>query len=92
MLKCWSYAPENRPTFRYCLEILQDLFEHTTDSNNIPIIYSSWQPNGKRNLFYLYLQTILIRFICYIAHSLCMIFIFFSHVAYIFYFAFRWNI
>ncbi|XP_031627487.1 proto-oncogene tyrosine-protein kinase ROS-like isoform X2 [Contarinia nasturtii] len=25
MLKCWSYRPEERPTFRYCLDILQSL-------------------------------------------------------------------
>lgn len=25
MLKCWSYRPEDRPTFRYCLDILQSL-------------------------------------------------------------------
>lgn len=25
MLKCWSYRPEERPTFRYCLDTLQSL-------------------------------------------------------------------
>lgn len=25
MLKCWSYRPEDRPTFRYCLDVLQSL-------------------------------------------------------------------
>lgn len=25
MLKCWSYRPEERPTFRYCLDVLQSL-------------------------------------------------------------------
>lgn len=25
MLKCWSYRPDDRPTFRYCLEVLLDL-------------------------------------------------------------------
>lgn len=27
MLKCWSYNPECRPTFKYCLEVLQNLKE-----------------------------------------------------------------
>lgn len=25
MLKCWEFDPENRPTFKYCLEVLEDL-------------------------------------------------------------------
>lgn len=25
MTKCWAYRPEERPTFRYCLEELLDL-------------------------------------------------------------------
>lgn len=25
MTKCWSYRPEERPTFRYCLDVLQSL-------------------------------------------------------------------
>lgn len=25
MLKCWSYEPERRPTFKFCLEILEGL-------------------------------------------------------------------
>ncbi|XP_058444154.1 protein sevenless isoform X2 [Malaya genurostris] len=32
MLKCWSYSPEDRPTFRYCLEELKSLQERTSDS------------------------------------------------------------
>ncbi|XP_044740104.1 proto-oncogene tyrosine-protein kinase ROS [Chrysoperla carnea] len=28
MLKCWSYNPECRPTFKYCLEILEKLKQH----------------------------------------------------------------
>ncbi|XP_055681919.1 protein sevenless isoform X2 [Lutzomyia longipalpis] len=35
MLKCWSYCPEDRPTFRYCLEVLQTLKNNTSDC--IPI-------------------------------------------------------
>lgn len=31
MLKCWSYRPEDRPTFRYCLEVLTTLKENTID-------------------------------------------------------------
>lgn len=29
MLKCWNYCPENRPTFRYCLEVLMNLKDQT---------------------------------------------------------------
>ncbi|CAG2069298.1 unnamed protein product, partial [Timema podura] len=25
MLKCWSYNPESRPTFKYCLDVLLEL-------------------------------------------------------------------
>lgn len=35
MLKCWSYSPEDRPTFRYLLEILKSLKERTSDSIQI---------------------------------------------------------
>lgn len=35
MLKCWSYSPEDRPTFRYLLEVLKSLKEHTSDSIQI---------------------------------------------------------
>ncbi|XP_062538057.1 proto-oncogene tyrosine-protein kinase ROS isoform X2 [Armigeres subalbatus] len=35
MLKCWSYSPEDRPTFRYLLEILKSLKERTSDSIKI---------------------------------------------------------
>ncbi|XP_055602255.1 proto-oncogene tyrosine-protein kinase ROS isoform X2 [Uranotaenia lowii] len=35
MLKCWSYSPEERPTFRYCLEELKSLKERTSDSIQI---------------------------------------------------------
>ncbi|XP_063703914.1 proto-oncogene tyrosine-protein kinase ROS isoform X2 [Culicoides brevitarsis] len=36
MLKCWNYCPENRPTFRHCLDVLKDLKEKT--SGNIQIV------------------------------------------------------
>lgn len=35
MLKCWSYLPEDRPTFRECLEDLKLLQEKTSDSIQI---------------------------------------------------------
>ncbi|XP_055642898.1 proto-oncogene tyrosine-protein kinase ROS isoform X2 [Toxorhynchites rutilus septentrionalis] len=35
MLKCWSYSPEDRPTFRYLLEVLKSLKERTSDSIQI---------------------------------------------------------
>uniref|UniRef100_A0A1B0DB76 Fibronectin type-III domain-containing protein n=1 Tax=Phlebotomus papatasi TaxID=29031 RepID=A0A1B0DB76_PHLPP len=35
MLKCWSYCPEDRPTFRYCLEVVEALKDNTNDSIQI---------------------------------------------------------
>ncbi|KAJ9583818.1 hypothetical protein L9F63_021821, partial [Diploptera punctata] len=35
MLKCWNYNPEIRPTFKYCLEVLEELKSKSTD---IPLI------------------------------------------------------
>ncbi|XP_055536181.1 proto-oncogene tyrosine-protein kinase ROS isoform X2 [Wyeomyia smithii] len=35
MMKCWSYSPDDRPTFRYCLDILQSLEKRTSDSIQI---------------------------------------------------------
>ncbi|KAK7868921.1 hypothetical protein R5R35_014230 [Gryllus longicercus] len=49
MLKTWSYNPENRPTFKYCLETLEDLKSKTAP---IPLAaiqcghYVSRTPNG----------------------------------------------
>lgn len=54
MLKCWSYAPEDRPTFRYCLEVLKDLQEQTSDSIKITMQFSNWQPNGKIKFYLKY--------------------------------------
>lgn len=31
MMKCWSFNPEERPTFRYCLDVLDDILSHTDD-------------------------------------------------------------
>jgi DNA-binding phage protein len=35
MLLCWSYSPDDRPTFRYCLEVLKALQLRTSDSIQI---------------------------------------------------------
>lgn len=35
MQSCWSYEPDERPTFRYCLEVLQKLKECTNDKIRI---------------------------------------------------------
>ncbi|XP_021913370.1 proto-oncogene tyrosine-protein kinase ROS isoform X3 [Zootermopsis nevadensis] len=37
MLKCWNYNPETRPTFTYCLEVLEELKSKSTDLPLIPI-------------------------------------------------------
>lgn len=47
MLKCWSYSPDDRPTFLYCLEVLKLLQLHTSDSIQITVQFPSWAPNGK---------------------------------------------
>ncbi|KAB0801747.1 hypothetical protein PPYR_03933 [Photinus pyralis] len=40
MLKCWSYEPERRPTFKYCLSMLDDLHvkmaNDTTSAHDAP--------------------------------------------------------
>nr|CAD7427326.1 unnamed protein product [Timema monikensis] len=33
MLKCWSYNPESRPTFKYCLDVLLELKDHVSLSD-----------------------------------------------------------
>lgn len=49
MLKCWSYLPEDRPTFRYCLEVLEDLKRNTSESILITVSNSNRSSNGKRS-------------------------------------------
>ncbi|XP_062538059.1 proto-oncogene tyrosine-protein kinase ROS isoform X4 [Armigeres subalbatus] len=46
MLKCWSYSPEDRPTFRYLLEILKSLKERTSDSIKITSQFPCKVQNG----------------------------------------------
>lgn len=58
MLNCWSYQPENRPTFKYCLEVLEELHNSTTDSPLTAVhtgVYISSIANGKyfiKSVFY----------------------------------------
>lgn len=47
MLKCWSYSPEDRPTFRYLLEVLKSLKERTSDSIQITSQFPCKVQNGK---------------------------------------------
>lgn len=47
MLKCWSYRPEERPTFRYCLDVLLDLKENTSAAIQIVSSSNNRQQNGK---------------------------------------------
>ncbi|PNF32886.1 hypothetical protein B7P43_G01836 [Cryptotermes secundus] len=35
MLKCWNYNPETRPTFKYCLDVLEELKSKSVD---LPLI------------------------------------------------------
>lgn len=48
MLECWKFLPGERPTFRYCLEVLEQL--KTTTSSSIEITVATPNPrhsNGK---------------------------------------------
>ncbi|XP_029733314.1 proto-oncogene tyrosine-protein kinase ROS isoform X3 [Aedes albopictus] len=46
MLKCWSYSPDDRPTFRYLLEVLKNLKEETSDSIKITSQFPCKVQNG----------------------------------------------
>uniref|UniRef100_A0A2M4A502 Tyrosine-protein kinase receptor n=1 Tax=Anopheles triannulatus TaxID=58253 RepID=A0A2M4A502_9DIPT len=35
MKYCWSFSPDERPTFRYCLEVLEVLRENTSENTQI---------------------------------------------------------
>lgn len=48
MLKCWSYRPEDRPSFGYCLEVLTALKYNTSDATHIISQNKSRMHNGKR--------------------------------------------
>lgn len=47
MLKCWNYCPENRPTFRHCLDALKDLKEKTSGSIQIVAQFPDKVISGK---------------------------------------------
>lgn len=49
MLKCWRYRPEERPTFGYCLEVLTELRENTSDAIKIISPNTNRLQNGERN-------------------------------------------
>lgn len=66
MLKCWSYRPEDRPTFRYCLDVLQSL---RSNYENIHINMENTHRNliaGKPNITNYYIS---IPFMQYHFHS-----------------------
>lgn len=42
MMKCWSFNPENRPTFKYCLETLENLKEITANAPLTPDVGSNY--------------------------------------------------
>lgn len=51
MQKTWSYNCEGRPTFKYCLEILEDLKNKLRDAPSTVILnghYLTQMPNGKK--------------------------------------------
>lgn len=50
MLKCWSYRPEDRPTFRYCLDVLLVLKENTSDAIQITANTLNRPQNGERQI------------------------------------------
>ncbi|XP_037919299.1 protein sevenless isoform X2 [Hermetia illucens] len=46
MLECWSYSPDKRPAFSYCLEVLQCLQDHTSDNIQIMMANSNRIASG----------------------------------------------
>lgn len=48
MLKCWNYCPENRPTFRHCLDVLKNLKEKTNTSAQITTQFPEKIISGKQ--------------------------------------------
>lgn len=44
MLECWSFLPGDRPTFRHCLDVLQQL--QATTSGNIEITVATPNPRN----------------------------------------------
>lgn len=49
MMDCWTYSPSSRPTFKYCLEVLEELKSSTIDGPLTAIQtgdYISTIPNG----------------------------------------------
>lgn len=43
MLKCWNYSADQRPTFRYCLDVLQLLQEQTSQYTRITTQFTADQ-------------------------------------------------
>lgn len=39
--KCWSYNPDHRPTFKYCLEILEELITHIDE--DVPLVGTKFE-------------------------------------------------
>lgn len=61
MLKCWSYRADERPTFRYCLDVLQSL---RTKFEDIRINMENTSRNFSGKLFRLiYLHSFIRSFI-----------------------------
>lgn len=48
MLSCWSYNPEERPTFAECREHIKELLVYQEELSNIPTFYTRIQ-NGATN-------------------------------------------
>lgn len=57
MLKCWSFRAEERPTFKYCLQVLENLKQSCADS---PL-----PGDGTYKTYYFLLHSLLIEF-CFI--------------------------
>ena len=43
MLKCWNYSADQRPNFRYCLEVLQSLQDQTSEYTKITTQFTADQ-------------------------------------------------
>lgn len=53
MLQCWSFNPEERPMFIYCLDVLMELKRKTASSQTYAIHTDQESKQGKETSFFL---------------------------------------
>lgn len=53
MMKTWRHRPEERPTFRHCLEVVEKLQAHWEVANILRPAFNSASMNGNSIIFFL---------------------------------------